>query len=629
MKELDFDELDKAVNAIIDQRQAQDNTQTAAGANSDEMPAHPKKSESTGSRTSGYIGNSTAPSSYASNHSNDDDDDETSSSLLLGDDAAAQDDTSTTVDEEQTSDDDDTASSNQPTKPRKRRRFMDVKPAVSVRGMKVIQPLSANELAKQGMGPASNKPASPQLDYTVTSKPFFDIKPVRQKKASDVTFLIDREESTSELMATDSETKSNDEDTYTAPEEKVEPVVSDTFDIDSAPAAVAPASEALVEPTPEEDDTTIDPDEFRDTLEDLEVKTLDAPVADTTPVATETEVAFTDDTGESPDLAAGANSDAILPFDDDKTPPVIVSPPLDTTVRPDQPSPGEPAAVPPLTDVDAPQEDNALENPVMPGGATASSPETMEPALPAVEVSTAEPEPVGAVDETATLSPMTSPFLPDAKIEKRPLGSLAAPDSETSSRDTPPSPQSPSQAKITRHELVIDAPAAVDPPEALSTTLSPEVVDSPEHSPEAKPDESIAKQPVATDEYSEDLPAEYQSGLLELEGDSTGRAFDDTTNDDTTSGQKSTSEEKSHDDTSATSDQVTAIGSQQIPRQYSEKKSEEVTSAPIYETESYKQPMATAAKQKSGWWVVVIVCAVILLGGGGGALLYLMQTGAL
>jgi len=197
---------------------------------------------------------------------------------------------------------------------------------------------------------------------------------------------------------------------------------------------------------------------------------------------------------------------------------------------------------------------------------------TPEPA-PKVEESK-EPETTSApMDMPATPpvedtpSPLESPFLSDAKVEKRPLGAFS------NSNETP-------------------APAPATP---LAETPKPEAGDvSVDQKPENKTDH-----PMGTDTP---LPAELQDNLLSIE------ASEDT--------------EPKKDDTTPIPTVTMPIGSTSIPAQYTEQPStgDQPTGA-VFDTEAYKKPMAHP-KKKSGWLIVVWILLLLVVGAGVGAAIY-------
>ncbi len=178
--------------------------------------------------------------------------------------------------------------------------------------------------------------------------------------------------------------------------------------------------------------------------------------------------------------------------------------------------------------------------------------------------------PPSAFPETAAtdLQQPSSPFLPDAKVEKRPLG---APNSTLSYEPLP-----------TWGEDLTD--------DTASKTQGIEV-------PEAN--ESTEKSELPADETPEVLTPEP-------------------TPDDTLSSQETT----------AVTPEVEAVeqpvGPVSITQQYDEKPSSSPASGAIYDTESYHQPVAQPAKKpKSGLWVILWIIGLILIGAAVGAAIYL------
>jgi len=206
-----------------------------------------------------------------------------------------------------------------------------------------------------------------------------------------------------------------------------------------------------------------------------------------------------------------------------------------------------------------------------------SIPETVE------SESTSKPESVGK-DIVDTNS---SPFLADAKVEKRPLNSESlANDSESS--------------------------------EYIASPLS-----------------SDAKQkPASEDDKSstELLPKELQQDILAIEGHSTvasGAASNKVANNESeekadqskTALSSSSSSSLAVDTKSVAKTSRANIHSTSITQQYKIKQSTSETShAPIYDTNTH--PLAHPPKKKSGWGTVIFVVIMILIGAGGATALY-------
>ncbi len=186
--------------------------------------------------------------------------------------------------------------------------------------------------------------------------------------------------------------------------------------------------------------------------------------------------------------------------------------------------------------------------------------------------------------------PIISPFLTNAKVEKRPLGG---------SEPTPP----------------ISAPPidSVSPPETKDEPLleSPEVelesaLGESEHS-QQKDDSSVMDN--LTDPAKEDedttihVPEEYKDELLAVEKNTDTVTIDD--------------KPLTH---RGMSEPLTVAS---IPKQYQEKPSSgDSKSGAIYDTDTYHKPLAHPAKKNSGWLWVIAIVVIIALGAGAGAFVY-------
>lgn len=177
-------------------------------------------------------------------------------------------------------------------------------------------------------------------------------------------------------------------------------------------------------------------------------------------------------------------------------------------------------------------------------------------------------------------SPLVSPFLPDTKVEKRPLGG------NVSQNDTP--------------------------------VLVPAV-------------ENIDDQLPATIEDTKPLlPEEFHSDLVAIEADTThpekhnehSEASIETprsANDNEEVGKKAEPQTPEKEKASI------PAGSGSIPQQYKEEQpTGNQENGAIYDTDTYHQPLSHPAKQKSGWMWVVWIILILVIGAGGGAALYLL-----
>lgn len=180
-----------------------------------------------------------------------------------------------------------------------------------------------------------------------------------------------------------------------------------------------------------------------------------------------------------------------------------------------------------------------------------------------------------SVEETATpASPATespSPFLPDAKVDKRPLGAFA---------DTTPAP-------------VEEPTPPTDPVPPLPT------------------EQSSSDQPTVNDTP---LPRELQDDLLLVE---TNEETPTTPQESAVAGPESVASEKPEDSSPSMPNQPTSI-----LQQYVEKN--DAPAAPttsIFDVQNYQKTVG-AKKKKSGWLVVLWIVLLIVLGAGAGAAIY-------
>lgn len=202
-----------------------------------------------------------------------------------------------------------------------------------------------------------------------------------------------------------------------------------------------------------------------------------------------------------------------------------------------------------------------------------------------VDTPTALEEPAetpAAIIEPDEEQPLSTPFLSDAKVEKRPLGTNSA--------------EEPDHAPV-----MSNAAAPEDTPDAESQLP-------------ATPDLA----PVV-------LPEELQTDVLSIESDDTSPELPEV-NDEI--------HEDTHEDTLTPAiEAVTAAeapasastgGPTSIQQQYKEQPSTgDQAMGGIYDTESLHQPLGHPAKKKSGWMWVIWVLVLLILGAAGGAAAYL------
>lgn len=180
-------------------------------------------------------------------------------------------------------------------------------------------------------------------------------------------------------------------------------------------------------------------------------------------------------------------------------------------------------------------------------------------------------------EETSSPEPLSSPFLPDAKVEKRPLGGVAL--------------ESAGELMIEDENAQLPAlPKDVEP--ALPDELHGDVVS-------IEADDSTTG-PAKHAEAAHDLPAEK-----------TGVA------------QKAELKPKIPEVT--VTEAAIPVGPASIPQQYREEPNTgDQKNGAIYDTDSYHQPLSHPAKKKSGWSWVLWILVILLVGASGGAALYLL-----
>lgn len=168
-----------------------------------------------------------------------------------------------------------------------------------------------------------------------------------------------------------------------------------------------------------------------------------------------------------------------------------------------------------------------------------------------------------------------SPFVPEVKVSKRPLGGSST----------------------------------IDPSAGAAESLSAKR--------ELKPD--VHSQLPA--EPAEQLPAELHDDLIAIESGAAMAADEDA--------DRTRSPEAQIDSISsempASSSGTLRPGMESIPRQYSTAPtvSDSEADGDIFNTEAFRAPLSHPAKQKSGWLTVVLIVLLIILGVGIGVLVYL------
>jgi hypothetical protein len=168
--------------------------------------------------------------------------------------------------------------------------------------------------------------------------------------------------------------------------------------------------------------------------------------------------------------------------------------------------------------------------------------------------------------------PLTSPFLPDAKVDKRPLGGASSPESAAPTVDM----TLPDEKKVDALEQTLPSTESVKEGSSIMDTM-------------AEPAKSL-------DDVTEHVPEEYRDELLAVEKNVATDVPPANPND---------------------------FGAASIPKQYQEKPSTgDETNGAIFDTTAYHKPLSHPPEKKSGWLWVVVIVIILLLGAGAGAAAY-------
>jgi len=212
----------------------------------------------------------------------------------------------------------------------------------------------------------------------------------------------------------------------------------------------------------------------------------------------------------------------------------------------------------------------------------------------------------GAVEKESTPAvtndmpdPLTSPFLPGAKVEKRPLGGNSDAATQPDSDNTP----LPESNKV---EEASD-PNVQLPAEPTGMELA--------------------------------LPEELQGDLMAIEADTSHQQNVDKAKEQPQAAepQKNQAKEEKQpekpDEPAKTPEPATPpaeekpapTGPASIPQQYREEPSTgDKENGAIYDTDSYHKPLAHPAKKKTGWLWVLWILVILLVGAGAGAAVYFL-----
>jgi hypothetical protein len=222
-----------------------------------------------------------------------------------------------------------------------------------------------------------------------------------------------------------------------------------------------------------------------------------------------------------------------------------------------------------------------------------TAPNAEEPASEVVSSDEVDDDDLFTIDELndQDLQPLNSPFIADAKVEKRPLGGAPVEEVDEELGRAP-----------VLGVLATDTSAATDPNDQLPAS------------------------PVISEAQ---LPPELQSDLMAIETDGGTTAVSNEKTDANEVVAQQPEVEMAPvapavaPEAKAAMVPVTSTGPTSIPQQYQEEKStSDESNGSIYDTDSYHQPLAHPAKAKSGWLWVVWILLLLIVGGGGAAALY-------
>lgn len=241
-----------------------------------------------------------------------------------------------------------------------------------------------------------------------------------------------------------------------------------------------------------------------------------------------------------------------------------------------------------------------------PTGSPAPRPTVVAPAQPIIE----SPQIPQVTEAPAWNEPLESPFLPDTKVEKRPLGGVTiTPDTSITDAfdfqgllDEPdeelleaPEPQERIEATATPDP--IDFAAAVSVPEEFETP--PEVVKVPEVVEAPLISETAVAELATVETVAEPVIEEAVPTTLE----------------------QPWSQPQPQPAQPAPVDEP--VGPTSITPQYKEQPSTaSQESGAIYDTESYHQPVVQPVKKKSGWLTVLWIFLLVAVGAGAGWAVY-------
>lgn len=224
--------------------------------------------------------------------------------------------------------------------------------------------------------------------------------------------------------------------------------------------------------------------------------------------------------------------------------------------------------------------------------------DTLPPDESSVESEKQPAEPAPSKQDESD-APLTSPFLPDAKVEKRPLGATASGLQEAPVAALPIAAQG--KEDLTPHDpndQLPPSPTDTAPP--LPEELQQDLVAIESGTHQA---EELKTEPSASDEKTEEVTVKERPPTPTTEA---------------------SNQEPAKTETESDAKSPEPIGPVSIPQQYKEEPSTgDKENGSIYDTDTYHQPLAHPAKKKSGWLWVIWILLILVVGAGAGAALYL------
>lgn len=228
-------------------------------------------------------------------------------------------------------------------------------------------------------------------------------------------------------------------------------------------------------------------------------------------------------------------------------------------------------------------------------------------------------------------APLTSPFLADTKVEKRPLGSMTPAEPSFSGSDmenaddkaeysasngdsTAQLPAQPSDVQAPLPEELHGELMAIESGnrELMPIENKQKITEVTALEPAEEPPVDATRDNVTTAEaHDDDASQEAEKPLVDETNEQTEPVYAASENTAQTSPSPYGAREMS--------------ASPSIPQQYKEQPSTgDQSSGAIYDTENYHEPLSHPAKKKSGWMWVIWILLILIIGAGGGAAIYFM-----